>query len=155
MEIRSLVKVMPRPWVIDNNCVKYYQDPTRQLGDVAQSWNLGIHECALWPWLWRYDLRSRPWHTRGLWTIVYNIIQIQHISEELWPRQGFWVSVQYDLDLGDMTWVKVTTHPWVMDNNIVKYFPDPTWQLGVMAQTRILCMCTRWPYPWVKVMTHP
>ena len=25
-------------------------------------------------------------------------------------------------------WVKVMTHPWVMDSNCVKYYPDPTWQ---------------------------
>ena len=33
-----------------------------------------------------------------------------------------------DLDLGDMNLVKVMTHPLVMDNNFVKYYPDPTWQ---------------------------
>ena len=38
-------------------------------------------------------------------------------------------------------WVKVMTHPWVMDNNCVKYYPDPTWQWGVMARTRISNMC--------------
>ena len=34
------------------------------------------------------------------------------------------------------------THPWVMDNNFVKY-PDPTWQWRVMARTQIMgtCMC--------------
>ena len=29
-------------------------------------------------------------------------------------------------------WVKVMTHPWVMDNNCVKYYPDPTWKWGVI-----------------------
>ena len=38
-------------------------------------------------------------------------------------------------------WVKVVTHPWVMDNNCVKYYPDTTWQWEVMAWTRILGMC--------------
>ena len=28
------------------------------------------------------------------------------------------------------------THLWVMDNNYVKYYPDLTWQGGVMARTR-------------------
>ena len=61
---------------------------------------------------------------------------------------GFLVYVHYDLDLGDMTWVKVMTYPWVMDDNCVKYYPDPTWQWGVMALTRILGMCALWPRPW-------
>ena len=171
---------------------------------------------ALWPWPWWYDLRS--WHTLESWTtIVWNIIQIQHISEELWPGQGFWVCVHCDLDLGDMTlcqdhdtvtplsngqqlceilprlnlavrsygpdtdfwyvctvtltlevwpWVKVMTHPLVMDNKCVKYYPDPTLQRYVMAQTRIFSICTLWSWPWSydlvsivvhdpRVMTHP
>ena len=152
----------------------------------------------VWPWPWRYDLGSRSWHTLGSWTtIVWNIIQIQHGSEELWPGHWIWVCVHCDLDLGGMTlgqgydtplghgqqlceilsrsnmavrsygldmdsgyvctvtltlevwpWVKVMTHPWVMDNNCVIYYPDPTWQLGVMAWTRILGMCALWPWPW-------
>ena len=34
---------------------------------------------------------------------MYNIIQIQHGSEELWPRHRFGVCVHCDLDLGDIT----------------------------------------------------
>ena len=45
-------------------------------------------------------------------------------------------------------WVKVMTHPWVMDNNCVKYNPDPTTQWGVMARTPISSMCALWPRPW-------
>ena len=57
-------------------------------------------------------------------------------------------------------WVKVMTHPLVIDNKSVKYYPDPTWQWGVMAQTRILGTCALWPWPleiwpWIMVMTHP
>ena len=33
--------------------------------------------------------------------------------------------------------VKVMTHPWVMDNKCVKYYPDLTWLGGVMVQTQI------------------
>ena len=51
-----------------------------------------------------------------------NIIQMQLGSEELWPGQGFSVNVHCDLELRD------TLHPRVMDNNFVKYYPDPTWQ---------------------------
>ena len=43
-------------------------------------------------------------------------------------------------------WVKVMTHPSVIDNKCVKYYPDPTWQWGVMALTLILGMCALWPW---------
>ena len=118
------VKVLTHPWVIDNKCVIYYPDPTWQWGVMARTQILGM--CALRPWPWRYDLGSRSWHTLGSWTtIVWNIIQIQHGSKELWPGHGFWVCVHCDLDFGDMRpWVKVMTHPWVTDNNCVKYYID-------------------------------
>ena len=121
---------------------------------------------------------------------MWYIIKIQHSSEELWPGHGFKICVHCDLDLGDMTWVKlgswtimwnisisslavrryglgtdfrhvcsvtleiwpwvkVMTQPWVMDNNYVKYYIDPTWQWGVMARARILGMCALWPWPWI------
>ena len=35
-----------------------------------------------------------------------------------------------DLDLGDMTLVQGHYTPAVMDNNFVKYYPDPTWFVG-------------------------
>ena len=102
LEVWPWIKVMTHPWVMDNKCVKYYPDPTWQWGVMARTRNMGM--CALWPWPWRYDLESRSWHTLGSWTtIVWNIIQIQHGSEELWPGHGFWVCVHCDLDLGDMT----------------------------------------------------
>ena len=105
--------------------------------------------CALRPWPRRYDLWSRSCHTLGAWTtIARTIIQIQLGSEELWPGHGFSVCLHCDLDLGDMTWIKVIAYPWVMDNICVKYYPDPTGQWGVMARTRILDMCTLWPWPW-------
>ena len=67
---------------MDNNCVKYYPDPTCQWWIIAQKRILGM--CALWPW--RYDLGSRSWHTLGSWaTIVWNIIQIGLVVTKLWP----------------------------------------------------------------------
>ena len=134
---------------------------------------------------------------------MWNIIQIQLGSEEIWSGHGFPVYVRCDLDLGDMTlgqghdiplgqrqqlceilsrsdlavrsygpdtdfqyvctvtltiwpWVKVMTHPWVMDNNCVKYYPDPTWQWRVMARTQISSMCALWPWPWrYDLGSHP
>ena len=45
-------------------------------------------------------------------------------------------------------WIMVMTHYWVMVNNCVKYYSDPKWQRGIMAQTRILAMCVQWPWHW-------
>ena len=121
----------PQPWVIDNNCVKYYPDPTWQWGVMARTQILGMW--ALWPWPRRYDLGSRSWHT--LWsctTIVWNI-KIQPGIEELWPGHWFWVCVTLTLEI--WPWVKVMTHPWVIDNNCVKY-SDRTSGYEVMAWTR-------------------
>ena len=54
LEVWPWVKNMTHPWAMDNNCVKYYSDPTWQWGVMARTWILGM--CALWPWPWRYDL---------------------------------------------------------------------------------------------------
>ena len=91
-EIWPCVKVMAHPSVIDNKCVKYYPDPTWQWGDMARTWISGI--CALWPWPQRYDNGPRSWNILGSsTTIVWNIIQIQRGSEELWPGHRFPVYV--------------------------------------------------------------
>ena len=96
-----------------------------------------------------YDLGSRSWHTIGSWTtIVWNIIQIQHGSQDLWPDKDFGYVCTVTLTLEIWHWLKVMTHHWVMDNKCVIYYPDPTWQWGVMARTQILCMCALWPWPW-------
>ena len=108
-EIWQWVKAMTHPWVMDNNCVKYYPDPTWQWGVMARTQISSI--CALWPWPWRYDLGPRSWHTLGSWTtIVWTIFQIQLGSEEfimaqtrissmcaLWP----W---PWRYDLGSRSW---------------------------------------------------
>ena len=102
LEIWPWVKVMTYPWVMNNNCVKYYPDTNLQWWVMARTWIFSI--CTLWPWPWRYDLVSRSWHTLGSWTtIVWNIIQIQLCTEELWPGHRFWVCMHCDLDLGDIT----------------------------------------------------
>ena len=88
-------------WTI-SDCVKYNPHPTLQRGVMARTQFLGM--CALWPWPWRYDLGLRSWHTLGSWTkIVWNIIQIEIGSEDLWPGHGFWVCVHCNLDLEDVT----------------------------------------------------
>ena len=100
---------------------------------------------ALWPWPWSNNLWSRSWHTLGLrTTIVWNIIQIQHGSEKLWPGHDFGnvFSVTSTLDIWPC--VKVTTNPWVMDNNCVKYHTFPTWHWEVMSRTQIMGMYALW-----------
>ena len=105
LETWPWVKVMTNPWVIDNNCEKYYPDQISQWGVMAQTQFLGM--CPLWHWPWRFDLGSRSWQTLGSWTtIVWNIIQIKFRSEELWPGHGFWVCVHCGIDLGDLTLVQ-------------------------------------------------
>ena len=105
--------------------------------------------CALWPWPRRYDLGSRSWHTLGSWTtIVWNIIKIKLAVRSYGPDTDFQYMCTVTLTLEIWPWVKVMTHPWVMDINCVKYYQDPTWQWGVMARTWISRMCALWPWPW-------
>ena len=50
-------------------------------------------------------------------------------------------------------WVKVITHPWVMDTNCKRYYPNQTvltaqqW-VTCMVWTGIMAMCVVWPWPW-------
>ena len=104
LEIWPWVKVMTHHWVIDNNRVKYYPNPTWQWGVMA------LHRfsvCKQWPWPWRYDLGSRSWHNLGSLTIsMWNIIKIQLCSEEKWPRQGLRYVQRWPwrYDFGSTSW---------------------------------------------------
>ena len=67
-------------------------------------------------------------------TIVSSIIQIKVTLGKLWPGR--------------------MTHPWVTENNCLKYYPYPTWQKGVMAWTRTFSICALtfnygMMHPWV------
>ena len=64
--------------------------------------------------------------------------------------------------LKKLHWVKAMTHPWIMDNNCVKYYPHSIWQQGVVFQTQNLAMCALTTVnltleigPCVKAMEHP
>ena len=153
LEIWPWLKVMTHPWVMDNNYVKYYPDPTRQWGVMA--WSQIFSMYALWPWHWRYDLRSRSWHNLGSWTIsVLNIIPIQHSSEELWPRHTFLVCVHCDLDLGDMTLGQ--GHDTPLGHEQLREILSRS-DKGVRSYFRCICIVTLTLeiWPWVKVMTQP
>ena len=108
LEVWPWVKVMTHLWVMDNNCVIYYPDPSWQGRVMTRTLILCIS--ALWPWHWRYDLGLRSWHILGSWTtIVWNIIQIQHGSEELIPGHTYFVMCAlwpwpWKYDLGSRSW---------------------------------------------------
>ena len=75
------------------------------------------------------------------------------------PDTGFGYECNVTLALEIWPWVKVMTHSWVMDNNHVKYYTDPTWQWRVMARANIFWyVCTvnltLEVWPWAKVMTY-
>ena len=52
------------------------------------------------------------------------------------PYKDFGYVCTVTLTLEIWPWVKVMTHPWVMDNNCVKLYPDRTREYEVMAQIR-------------------
>ena len=60
-------------------------------------------------------------------------MQIQLGSEELWHGHGFEYVCTVTLTLEIMSWVKVMTHPLVMDNNSVKYYLDLTSGYKIMT----------------------
>ena len=76
--------------------------------------------------------------TPGSWvTIVLSIILIQVTRVNLWPG---WIA-----------------HPWVMDNNCVKYYPYPTWQYGHGFRICVHCdlelrdiMCSNFKDSWSR-----
>ena len=87
---------------------KNYTDPTWKWGVMARHRFL---VCVQWPWPWRYHLGSKSWHTLESWTtIVWNIIQIQYGSEELWPEIGFGYVCTMTLTFEICPWVKVMSH---------------------------------------------
>ena len=43
------------------------------------------------------------------------------------PDMDFGYVCTVTLTLGILPSVKVMTHPWVMENHCVNYYPDPTW----------------------------
>ena len=107
-----------------------------------------------------------PWPSQDLntnfgYTCTGTLHFLGHDSIE---DHGFFQRVHCDLELGDMTWVEIMTHPWTMDSNCAKDYPDPhlmsrqdtplgnrkqlceilsrlNMQYGVMAQGWILAMC--------------
>ena len=63
-------------------------------------------------------------------TILLNSNQIKDDSKALLPDKdsSIFVMVHCDLDLGICHRDMSMTHPWTMDKNYMKYYPDPSWQ---------------------------
>ena len=137
----------------------YYLDPTWQWGVMARRQILAM--CALWPWSWKYDLGLRSWHTLwSLTTIMWNIIQTQHGSDELWPGHEFIVCMHCDLDIGVITLGQGHDIPLGhgqqfyeilsrSNMDVRSYGPDTDcWYVWTVTLTLDV-------WPWVNVMTDP
>ena len=109
LEIWLSVKLMTRPWVMDNNCVKYHQDPPWQWGVMARAHILVM--CALWPWPWRYDPGSGHYTPLGT---------------KLWP--GHDVNRQTDRQTG-----------WFLYTWYTPYFVCRGYNYWVLYWIRYLC----------------
>ena len=122
LEIWPWVKVMTHPWVMDNNCVKLYPDRTREYEVMAQT------RCE-------QTNRQTDQQTDRVIPTVYTPPQnfvCGGIKRELkYSMKG--ANIHFNLTITCIC---------------VKYYPDPTWQWGVMARTWILGMCALWPWPW-------
>jgi hypothetical protein len=84
--IKVMIKVMALPWVLCNTSVKYYSNSwTRwKVMTLTMSKTTNVQ----WPWPLNSDLGSRSWHFLGSSiTILWNIIPIHAISENLWFGQ--------------------------------------------------------------------
>ena len=56
------------------------------------------------------------------------------------PDTDFGYVLTLNLTIADMTLLMVMTYPRFMGNYCVKYYPDPTWQYGVIPGHGI-CLC--------------
>ena len=86
-----------------------------------------------------------------MWFIQSIVLPLKHVQCS-WIRLNVGVSFFNILCTCLQNCVNVSplvmTHPWVVDKSYVKYYSDPRWQWGVMAQTLILGMCALWPCHW-------
>ena len=75
-------------WRIIVQNIIQIQHGRKELWPEHRSW-VCVH-CVLDLWDMALSQGKRSWHTLGSWTaIVWNIVQIQHASEGLWPGHGF------------------------------------------------------------------
>ena len=121
--------VMSCFWVMDNKCVKYYQDQTWQYGVMARIQILGMFDLDLG------DMTLGEGHdtSLGQGQQLCEISQIQHGSEELWPIQGFWFLCALGLwpwryDLGSSSWHTLASWTPIVWNIIqIQYGSEELW----------------------------
>ena len=120
---------------------------------MARAWILGM--CALFSVHAHcdLDLGDKVMTSFGHGQQVCEISRFNLAVRSYGLDMDFWYVCTVTLTLVIWPWVKVKPHPWVMDNNCMKYYPDPTWQWRVMARIRIFNVCTV-TLTLVKVMTH-
>ena len=97
--------------------------------------DMGFGICALW--LWRYDIgsRSKYWQDVGrVITACINVLyhaltelvcNLTELVQALIDMCAYWIRACTN-GISAHLKVKVMTHPWVIDNNCVKYYPDQT-----------------------------
>ena len=100
---------------------------------------------------------ANPWVME---TIVWNIIQIQHGSEELWPGHRFLVCVQCDLDIRDMTLGQDYDTSLGHGQRLCEILSRSNMTLrsyGLDSDSGYVFTVTLTLeiWPWIKVMTHP
>ena len=117
------IKIMTHPWIIWEQIIVWkivqIQHGSKEL------WS--GHRILLCVHCYLYLGDRTMSQTLGSWTMVVWNIQILHGSKELWPGHEFWL-FSVNLMYKTWHWVKVIAHLWVMDNNSLKYYLDPTWQ---------------------------
>ena len=105
--------------------------------------------CALWPELGDMTLGQGHDTPLGHGQQLCEILSRSSLAMRSYgPDTDFWYVCTVTLTSEIWPWVKVMTHPSVISNKWVKYYPDPTWQWGVMARTWISSMCALWTWPW-------
>ena len=98
LEIWPLVKVMTH---LGDGQMPYaiLSRSKMTVGVMAHKWILG--KCALWNWHKTYNLGSghgTPLALGLLTILVWNTLQMQHVSKTLWRIHGFWICVQWGLE---------------------------------------------------------
>ena len=101
------------PLIMDNNCVKNHPHPSYPWKIMVQKQIFAMYKLWLWPW--RYHNESRSWYD-----CVINYQDPTWQWGVIGPDTDFQYVCTVTLTLEIWPWLKVMTHPWVMDNNYVQ-----------------------------------
>ena len=122
LDIWPSFKAKIHSWFMDNNCVISRSNTAVRTWSRHQFWL-----CV------QFDLGYRTFVQGHYTPLGYKqqlrkILSIYNMAVRSYGRDTDfeYVCSVLDLKLGDMILFKVMTHPWVMDNNCVKYYPDQT-----------------------------